>query len=89
MSETHVIHTLPAETTVSEDLQSVYVDYKRFYHRNRDVLIVVGAIGVALLINRAILRRELRRLNFTAEFFPYEPTDYLDEEMLDAMAMAE
>lgn len=89
MSETHVIHTLPAETTVSEDLGSLYSDYRLFYHRNRDVVIIVGAIGVALLINRAILRRELRRLNFTAEFFPFNPTDYLDEETLDAMVMAE
>lgn len=89
MSETHVIHTIPADTTVSEDLGAVYLDYKQFYHRNRDVIIIVGAIGVALLINRAILRRELRRLNFTAEFFPYDPTDFLDEETIDAMVMAE
>lgn len=89
MSETHVIHTLPAETTVTEDLVTLYDDARTFYHRNRDVIIIVSVIGVSLIINRAILRRELRRLNFTAEFFPYDPTDMLDEDTALAMAMAE
>lgn len=71
------IHTVPADTTISEDLTSVFDDAKRFYDENKGVVLVIGAIAVSILINRSILRRELRRLNFTAEFFPYDEMESL------------
>lgn len=83
MSEA-TIHTLPSETTITEDLSRLGDDTKRFFARNRNTAIVVLAIGTAILINRSILRRELRRLNFSVDVFPYDMGD-LGEEFADVM----
>lgn len=71
-----VIHTIPSEVSISADIQNLFDDTKAFVHRNRDLCIIIGVIGITVVLNRSMLRRELRRLQFTAEFFPYDSIDY-------------
>lgn len=66
MSEA-TIHTIPTEVSIVEDIHTVFDDVKTSYHRNRDVCIMVGVTIGALFVYRAILRRELKRLQFTIE----------------------
>lgn len=73
-----VMRTVPAETSITEDVKTLVDDARAFVHRNRDVLIVVSALGVSLLINRAIMRRELKRLNFTIDVYPSDGFDEYD-----------
>lgn len=69
MSEA-VLHPVPSETHVREDLSHIYSDYRRFITRNRDVIITSLISLGALFVQRAMLRQELRRLNFAVEIFP-------------------
>jgi hypothetical protein len=52
-------------------------DYKRLYDENRELFIIACMLGATILINRAILRREIVRINFSADFFPYEDVDLI------------
>lgn len=69
MTEAH-IHPVPSDTTVVEDATSLFGHFKRYFHRNGDAFLAMTLTGVAILINRAVLRHELRRLTFNVEIFP-------------------
>lgn len=84
MAETTVIHTIPSETTISEDITTVLDDLRVFYHNNRDLCLIVGAVATAVLLNRSILRRELKRLSFSAEFYPFDMID--DDTVSESLA---
>lgn len=72
------MRTVPAETSITEDMRTLLDDTRAFYHRNRDVIVIVGAIGISLLISRSIIRRELKRLNFTIDVYPGTGVDEYD-----------
>lgn len=73
-----VMHAVPAETSITEDVRTLYDDTRTFVYRHRDVIIVVTAIGVSLLISRTIIRRELKRLNFSVDIYPGDGFDEYD-----------
>lgn len=64
------VHALPAETTITEDVSNLMTDLKRYFHRNGDAFLMLGLTAASLLANRAILRRELKRLSFNIELYP-------------------
>lgn len=64
-----IVHPVPSETTIIEDTRDLASTMKRFYYNNREVVLITTVIGVALLINRRMLRKELKRLNFEVEVF--------------------
>lgn len=65
----------PSETTIVEDVHNIIDDTRSFVHRNRDVLLVIGAVGISMFIIRGILRKELKRLSFNVEVFPFDQFD--------------
>lgn len=69
MSEA-IIHPVPSETTVTEDASSLFGHLRRYFHRNGDAFLALTLAGVAIVINRAVLRHELKRLTFNVEIFP-------------------
>lgn len=69
MTELHA-HPVPAETTIVDDSRTLLRSIVYFYDRNRVVLAVTGVIAVSLLVNRAMMRRELRHLNFAIDIYP-------------------
>lgn len=64
------IHPIPSETTVHEDVSTLAQDFKRYFHRNGDAFLMLTLTTVGIMMNRVILRRELRRLSFNVEIFP-------------------
>lgn len=64
------IPTAQASVTVTETKAPIGAALKELYQSNRDVILIVSAVTVALLINRRMLRRELTHINFQAEFYP-------------------
>lgn len=72
------MRTVPAETSITEDMRTLLDDARTFYHRNRDVIVIMGGLGVSLLIARSMMRRELKRLNFTIDVYPGVGSDEYD-----------
>lgn len=67
------VHPIPSSTSITEDLTSVVGEANSFIRRNQDVVIVCVAIGVALLLGRTIVRRELKHINFSINIPEYLP----------------
>lgn len=65
-----VVHTVPSETTFVEDASTIGQDFRRYFHRNGDAFLAISLTLGAILLNRMILRRELKRLSFNVEIFP-------------------
>lgn len=68
---------LPGETHIDDNRDSVVGLVRRslnfnksLFLRHRHTLFIITVAGVAILINRAMLRRELTHLSFSAEFYP-------------------
>jgi len=73
---------LNGRTTVTVDEKSTMTSVTQFFIKHK-TLIGVTALGVAfLLANRAMLRKELKNINFSAEFWP---EDFVDPEFRDFM----
>lgn len=85
-----LVQTVPSHTTVTEDLHSVVGDANSFIRRNQDVVVVCVAIGVALLLGRAIIRRELKHIKFSInlpESFPEDLADIVDNQYTRASGL--
>lgn len=83
-----IVHPIPSSTTVAEDLTSVVGEANSFIRRNQDVVIVCVAIGVALLLGRTIVRRELKHIQFNInipDFLPDGLGDIVDNEYTRAV----
>lgn len=63
------VHPVPSETTLVDDTRDLATTLHRFYRRNREVVLITTVIGASLVLNRRMLRRELKRLNFVVEVF--------------------
>lgn len=90
MATEAIIQPIPSSTTVTEDLTSFVSETNSFIRRNQDVVIVCVAIGVALLLGRTIIRRELKHINFTInlpDVFPDELRDIVDNQYTRAAGL--
>lgn len=67
-----------AEVGVEDNTQNIIDATRAFYRNNRDVILVVGIVALTLYVNRRMLRKELRNLNFNVEVFP----GYFDDDGL-------
>ena len=43
---------------------------KMFLRRNQNTIILLGAAAGMLWVNRILIRRDIKHINFTAEFYP-------------------
>lgn len=43
---------------------------KQFFRRNQDTLLILGAIAASVWVTRMLIRRDIKNINFTAEFYP-------------------
>lgn len=69
---------LHGHTTVTVDEQSNLATGVGKFLKNNKATIGVVLVGIAVVLsNRAILRKELRSINFSAEFWP---DDFIDPE---------
>lgn len=85
-----IVQPIPSSTTVTEDLTSFVSETNSFIRRNQDVVVVVVAIGVALLLGRTIIRRELKHIKFNINLpdsFPEELADIVDNHYTRASGM--
>lgn len=71
MSEA-IVHTIPGESNINEEVHTAVDHLRMFISRNRDVLIVLTGLAVSQYLVRSMFRRELTRLRFNVEVFPYE-----------------
>lgn len=74
-----IVHTIPATGNLVEEAHSVADHLREFTRKNRDVLISLVGLVVLHYSIRGMFRRELTRLQFNVEVFPYEgltTTDY-------------
>lgn len=77
------VHVIPAETNLSEDVDSIFNHLRKFSRDHRDVLVILGGIAVSQLVVRAMFRRELTRLRFNVEVFPFNHVTSTDFEYID------
>lgn len=69
-------HGVPSETTVLEDTRDLARSMRLFYANNREIVLITTVIGLSILVNRRMLRKELKRLNFSIEVFgDFDPND--------------
>lgn len=43
---------------------------KMFLRRNQELIIVLTAIAASVWVTRALVRKDIKNINFTAEFYP-------------------
>lgn len=65
-----IMHPVPSETTVTQEVSSLSTEMRRYFHRNGDAFLMIALSVGAMFVNRLILRRELKRLQFQVEIFP-------------------
>ncbi len=82
MSEA-VAHIIPNNSNAVEDAHTFLDHLRKFAQKNRDVLTVLTGIGVSMYVSRSMFRRELTRLQFNVEVFPYEQLTHTDYEYID------
>lgn len=78
-----VVHTVPAETNIVEEAHTALDHLRMFASRNRDTLILLSGMFLSQFVCRAMFRRELTRLHFNVEVFPYENITSTDFEYDD------
>lgn len=66
MSEAIVTPVL-ASTTVTEEARDLQLALRQFYERHHTPIVIVGVIIAGAVLNRSIIRRELKRLHFAVE----------------------
>lgn len=55
---------------VGEDHVHRFGQAKVWLRNNREHILVIAGVVGSLWLNRLIMRKDLKRLNFTAEFYP-------------------
>lgn len=64
--------------SVEEDGTTLLDDVRAVIRNNKTVFMVAGIVVLGLWVNRAMIRRELKHINFTFERGVDFDTDYLD-----------
>lgn len=74
MAQTHV-HPIPSTTTLVEDVKEVRYNIAVLYERYRGVVATAVVLGLSVLAQRALMRRELKRLDFIVDVYDYDDQD--------------
>lgn len=78
--------------SVEEDGTTLLDDVRAVIRNNKTVFIIAGVIGVGLLINRAMIKREIKHINFTFERpidFDTDWNDIVDDEVTRGVSWAD
>lgn len=70
--------------SVEDDGTTLLDDARNLVKNHKTAFVVIGIIGVGLLLNRAMIRRELKHINFSFERAPDFDSDYqlvIDDEI--------
>ena len=77
---------------VEEDGTTLLDDFRAVVRNNKTIFIVTGIVVAALWVNRAMIRRELKHINFTFERgvdFDADWGDIVDDETTRGLSWAD
>jgi hypothetical protein len=65
---------IPEPMHASVHVEEVHIprsaSIKRFFRNNQDTLLILSAIVASVWVTRILIRKDIKNINFTAEFYP-------------------